>query len=189
MRNHRLGYFSSYDRGLDILLDLWPKIISKFPDAKLDCAYGWNLFIAGYKDNPERMSWMEMMKKKMTQKGVKEHGRLGKKELALLRKECGIWAYPTWFAEINCISALETQADGLVPVTMDDFALSETVGSGFKIKGDIYEKDVQEKWLEALFKVMGDHKLWIAESEKARSFVKNYSWDTIAEKWYEQFKT
>jgi len=188
MKNQKLGYFSSYDRGLEILLDLWPRILEKYPKTTLDCCYGWDLFIKGYRNNPERMEWMEKINKKMEQKGITHHGRVGKEELHKIRKECGIWAYPTSFQEINCITALECQRDGLVPVTINDFALKETVGSGKKIDGSIYSKNVKEQWLEALFYYMGDRKAWIKESKKAREFARGYSWDVIYDKWLKVFK-
>ena len=183
MKNHKLFYGSSYDRGLDILLKLWPEIIKKFPDATLDICYGWNLYIAGFKDNPERMDWMNRMNEQMKQKGITHHGRLGKDKLATIRQKCGIWAYPTYFAEINCITALDCQKDGLVPVTMNSFALKETVGAGIKVNGDIYDKETQEIWLKGLFSIMSDEKVWKFHSDRAIKFVKNYSWDKIASKW------
>lgn len=189
MKNHKLFYGSSYDRGLDILLKLWPRIIEKFPDATLDVCYGWDLFIAGYKDNPERMSWMDRMNTLMKQPGITHHGRIGKAELKKIRQSCGIWAYPTYFQEINCITALDCQSDGLVPVTMNSFALKETVGSGAKIEGDIYDREVQEAWLTALFLFMQNETKWQEESEKAKEFVKGYSWGVISDKWLNEIKT
>lgn len=183
MKNHKLFYGSSYDRGLDILLKLWPRILEKHPDTTLDICYGWDLFILGYRDNPERMAWMERMNTLMKQKGITHHGRLGKRELTKVRKSCGIWVYPTYFAEINCITALECQHDGLVPVTINDFALSETVGSGYKISGDIYEKEVQEEFLAKLLEVMEDEEKYEEESKKAVTFSQGYSWDNIAKQW------
>lgn len=58
---HKLFWGSSYDRGLDILLNMWPKIIEKYPDTLLVICYGWDMFIKGYANNPERMNWMERM--------------------------------------------------------------------------------------------------------------------------------
>ena len=113
---------------------------------------------------------------------------MGKVELAKIRRECGILAYPTFFQEINCITALSSQADGLVPITMNSYALKETVGSGAKIDGDIYDKETQENWLKALFRYMGSRKLWIQESKKAKEFAKKFSWDIIADKWLKVFK-
>ena len=188
MKNRKLFYGSSYDRGLDVLLKLWPRIIEKYKDATLDICYGWDLFIAGYKDNPERMAWIDRMNKLMAQKGITHHGRVGKDKLRKIRSKCGIWVYPTYFAEINCITALECQLDGLVPVTVNDFALKETVGAGSKVDGDIYDKDTQDAWLTELFKYMGDEKLWKEQSEKAQKFAEGYSWDIIAKAWEEYLK-
>lgn len=187
MRNHKLFYGSSYDRGLDIVLRLWPRILDKFPDATLDICYGWDLFDKGYADNPERMQWKEKMNKLMEQKNIVHHGRIGQKELAKVRSECGIWAYPTYFAEIFCITAIECQLSGLVPVTMNAFALSETVGAGAKIDGDIYDEETQDAWLEALFEYMGDVDKWEAESKKAQEFAKDYSWSNVAQQWEKYF--
>lgn len=183
MRCHKLFYGSSYDRGLIHLLEMWPEIIKKFPKATLDVCYGWNLFDNAFQNNPERMAWKEKVNELMKQKGITHHGRVGKKELQKIRRKCGIWAYPTHFTEINCITALEAQRDGLVPVVMELAALKETVGSGFKIKGDIYIQGHKQRYLDQLIRVMGNRKLWGEESKKARKFAESYSWDLIAKQW------
>lgn len=186
-RHHKLFYGSSYDRGLDILLDMWPEIKKEYPDATLDLCYGWNLFLAAYQNNPERMAWRDKLDKQMASDGITHHGRVGKKELAEIRRQCGIWAYPTYFTEINCITALDAQADGLVPVTMNLAALSETVGSGIKIDGDIFYPEVRDRYLKELLTLMGDEKRWKEESDKARNFAKDFSWEKIAKKWESVF--
>lgn len=186
-RQHKLFWGSSYDRGLDIVLKLWPEILKTVPDAELHICYGWNLFEAVFNDNPERMAWKDKMDKLMTQKGVTHHGRLGKKELDKVRKACGIWFYPTFFQEINCITALQCQNDGVVPVVTNFAALKETVGSGIKVDGDIYLKETQEKILKELLEMMTNEELWEKESRKAKRFAKRYSWDNIAAEWYKHF--
>ena len=130
-RQHKLFWGSSYDRGLDNLLYMWPDIKKAYPDAELHCCYGWKLFDMLARTNPERRQWKASVEIMMQHPGVIHHGRLGKEELAKVRKECGIWAYPTYFTEINCITALDCMRDGVVPVTMDLAALSEVVGAGF----------------------------------------------------------
>ena len=125
-RNHKLFYASSYDRGLDILLSIWPDIKEAVPDATLDVAYGWDLFDKATVNNKERQAWKKIQLERLKQPGIKEHGRVSKDKLEEIRQECGIWAYPTYFTEINCITALEAQNDGLVPVTMNLGALKET---------------------------------------------------------------
>jgi glycosyltransferase involved in cell wall biosynthesis len=188
MRQHKLFWGSSYDRGLDIILFMWPEILQKYPDAELHICYGWELFDKVTAGNPERQRWKQGVLNLLTQKGIFEHGRVGKEELAKIRKSCGIWAYPTYFAEINCITALEAQRDGLVPVTMNYAALKETVQSGVKIDWNIRELPTQSKYLEALLDMMGDKEKWERESKKGIEFAKNYSWNQISPKWVEEFE-
>lgn len=186
-RQHRLWWQSSYDRGLDVLLSMWPTIISKFPNAELWITYGFELFDRVAVNNPERQQWKRQVEELMKLPGITHFGRVGKTKLRELRKQCGILAYPTYFTEIFMIGAIEAQRDGLVPVTMDFAALSETVQSGFKIKGDIKKQDVQELWLETLLNLMGDKDLWKKESLKAQKFATKFYWNKIADQWINEF--
>jgi len=182
-KRHKLGYFSSYDRGLEHLLNIWSDIKDTVPKATLDVCYGWYLFDKAYGNNPERQAWKEKMNKLMEQEGIKHHGRVGQGELRKIRKSCGIWAYPTHFTEINCITALECQNDGLVPVVIELAALKETVGSGIKIQGDIYMPEVKEEYKRKLIALMLDPKRWAEESKKAKEFAKSYDWKIISKEW------
>lgn len=186
-RRFRLFWGSSYDRGLDQLLNMWPIIKQKFPEAELHIFYGWDLFVAGYKDNPERLAWKDRIDKQMQQPGIAHHGRVSKTELAKWRKYCGIWAYPTDFGETCCITALECQKDGCVPVAISKAALKETVGSGILVEGDIYDKETQVKFLQELLKLMGDEELWKQEQLKGQEFAQQFSWDKIAQRWAKEF--
>lgn len=186
-RNHKLFSGSSYDRGVEHILRMWPDIKREVPDATLDIYYGWNLYESAYRTNPERMAWMKKMQDLMTQEGVKEHGRVGKEELRKARQECGIWAYSTHFTEINCITALECGRDGCVPVVMNLAALKETVGSGVKVDGDIYFDEDFEKYRTELISLMKDEKRWKEEQAKGIEFAKQFTWDIISKKWEEEF--
>lgn len=188
MRNHKLLYASSYDRGLIWLLKLWPRIIEKYPDATLDIAYGWNLFDKAYANNPERQAWKAKVNELMAQKGITHHGRIGKAELNELTQQCGIWAYPTDFQEINCITALNCQALGCVPCVINFAALKETVGAGIKVEGDIWDPEVRDEYFKGLLSLMADEKKWQEEQEKGIVFANDYSWDKIAQKWIDVFE-
>jgi glycosyltransferase involved in cell wall biosynthesis len=63
--------------------------------------------------------------------GVRELGRISQNELYKKFKEASIWAYPTEFTEISCITAMQAQALGAVPVCTPVAALNETVNSKF----------------------------------------------------------
>ena len=154
MKQRKLFYGSSYDRGADIILEMWPKIHFKYPDSELHLCYGWDMFDKVTTGNAERQAWKAKMVEMMKYEGITEHGRLSKEELAKVRQSCGIWVFPTYFTEINCITAIDAQKDGLVPVVTDLAALSETVQSGVKVKGNINDKGVQGKYLDELLTVM-----------------------------------
>jgi glycosyltransferase involved in cell wall biosynthesis len=186
-KQHKLLYASSYDRGLSHLLKLWPKILERFPDTTLDVAYGWDLFLKGFQNNPERMAWKKKIDDLMTQPRITHHGRVSKEELNKITSECGIWAYPTDFDEINCITALNCQSLGCVPCVINKAALKETVGSGVQVEGEIWDPDVREEYLKQLLDLMGDEKRWQEESKKGIEFAKDYSWTKISKQWVKEF--
>lgn len=187
MKNTKLFYGSSYDRALEHLLNMWDDIKEAVPKATLDVAYGWDLFDKAYGNNAERQAWKDRINKLMDKEGITHHGRVSQTKLKEIRSSCGIWAYPTHFTEINCITALESQNDGLVPVVIELAALSETVGSGVKIKGDIYMPETREEYKRELISLMQDTKRWEEESKKAQEFAKSYDWGLIAKEWLKYF--
>lgn len=181
-------YTSSYDRGLQHLLEMWPEVKKAIPDATLDVYYGWQLFERFYKDNPASMMWMDKMKKLMEQDGVKDNGRLPQPELKKVMLSAGIWAYPTVFGEINCISAIKAQAYGCEPVVVNYAALQETVQYGRKVDGDIYDDETKDEFkkqlIEALTNPMSEEK----RKEMMKWANEKYSWEKIAKEWVGEFK-
>jgi len=130
MRSHSVGYFSSYDRGLITLLEMWPDIRKAVPDATLSIAYGWQGFDEAHRSNPKQMKWkydVIRLLYDLKPLGVSELGRLSHEDLAKLMKRTKVWAYPTTFNEINCMTALKAQAAGMIPVTTHCYALKESV--------------------------------------------------------------
>lgn len=187
MKNTKLFYGSSYDRALEHLLNMWADIKSAVPEATLDACYGWDLFDKAYGNNAERQAWKDKINKLMSQEGITHHGRVSQKKLREIRKTCGIWAYPTHFTEINCITALECQNDGLVPVVINLAALKETVGSGVRVEGDIYMPETKEEYKRELISLMQDTDRWEKESKKAQKFAKDYDWKIISAQWLKHF--
>lgn len=196
-KRHKLLWQSSYDRGLDILLFMWPDIKAAIPDAELHIAYGWDLFMKVASNNPERMQWKKSVDAMMQQSGIFHYGRIGQEELRKLRKQCGILAYPTYFTEIFFIGGVEAQSDGLVPVVAnfkseingkeEYTALDETIGSGIKVEGNIKDPEVQKRYVEELVSLMKDKDRWKEESTKATKFAKKFWWEKQADKWIDIF--
>lgn len=189
MRNQfKIIYSSSYDRGLSHLLEMWPDIKKEVPEATLDVYYGWKLFVQFYKDNPASMVWKEKMDKLMTQDGVKDHDRISQVDLVDKYKESAIWAYPTHFGEINCISGLKAQAYGCEPVVVNYAALKETVKFGRKIEGDIYDKETKDEFKKQLIDALKNPMSEEKRQEMMKWAKENYSWSKIASDWDKNFK-
>ena len=179
---------SSYDRGIEHLLEIWPDVMKAVPEAQLHIFYGWQLFVRFNKGNPERIAWKKKIEKMMKQDGVTHHGRVNQLEMEEWHKKCGVWAYPTHFYEINCISAIKSQLWGNIPVTIDYAALKETVKYGKKVDGDIWDPDTKEKYKKELIKALKDYEWQEKERKKMMPWArKKYTWKNIGEQWTKEF--
>lgn len=180
-RKNSVGYFSAYYRGLECLLKMWPSIRKEVPDATLDVYYGWESWTAlqGEDDFYDRM---ELKFKELESHGVTIHGRVSHTELAQAMKEIQVWAYPTEFTEIHCITALKAQEAGCYPVTTNVGALKETVQSGVKIDTkNIYSNEYkQEKFVEAVVEAL--------KEGKTGTPVPNTDWQDIGQQWDKAIK-
>jgi len=177
---------SSYDRGLHCLLrDIIPLIKKEIPDVKLHVCYGWNTFLKMNSENEMAMAWKYKMDELLNQDCIEHHGRVGHRKLAKIMGECQVWAYPTEFDEINCITAQKAQSAGCVPVTTDRAALNETNVQGFKIYGHkIYTSTVQQK--EFAKKIIEQLKNPIKiDTQKA---VNDFGWERTCDQWIKNFK-
>lgn len=185
---HRVIYGSSYNRGLEQLLDVWPDVKKEVPDAELHVFYGWNNMEELARMDVETRKYIDMMNKKMSQPGVFEHGRIGHKELVKEYQKAGVWAYPCIFPEISCITAMKAQACGAVPVTNNFAALAETVRSGVVVFGEVTKSKVLQKYKKELINVLKDTKY----QEELRSVAveqgRKFTWEGVARQWASEWQ-
>lgn len=184
-QSHKVIYASSADRGLDVLVrKVWPKVKEAIPDAELVWAYGWNSYQAMHKGNAEKMKWMWELKRDMYNAGVKELGRLSHEDLAKEMMSCSIWAYPTSFPEINCITAIKMQAAGVRPITSGYAALQETILKKEDSIEDIDTKpDELEKFTNRLIEALNQPIDKQTSQDIKKIIIKRYGWKTIAREW------
>jgi glycosyltransferase involved in cell wall biosynthesis len=160
---------------------MWPKIRESVPDATLDVFYGWESWI-GLEGEDDFYHNMEAKFAKLKDYGVTVHGRVSHEELAKAMKEIQVWAYPTQFTEIHCITALKAQEAGCYPVTTNVAALKETVQSGEmlntkKIYIDEYQ---QEKFAKKVIAALLEG--------KTGTPVPNCDWSDVAKSWHTELK-
>lgn len=197
---HQVVYTSSYDRGLEHLLDIWPDVIKEVPDARLNIAYGWDLFDKIRAGDKEKMAWKQKMLEKMAHPSINELGRLSHKDVAVLMKSSDVFAYPCHFEEIFSIAAAKAQVAGAVPVvTVSDSCLRETVGIGVQITGSLKDglrleggatkEEVLQKYKEELIKFLKDDDLRDDVRVQAMKYGREaFDWSKVAGEWEKEFK-
>lgn len=180
-------YASSYDRGLDYLLGVWPEVLKEAPEATLDIYYGWENFDKTRKD-PDSQAWKAKVTEAMNQPGVTHHGRVGQEELCRAMAAAEVWAYPTDFWEISCITAMRAQATGATPVCTDFAALNETVQYGLTVSGvnDLggMSDSVLESFTAALVKALKEPNE--EDRQQMMAWAQDYyTWERVAKQWAE----
>lgn len=181
---------SSPDRSMDVLPELFMRVKKEVPEARLKWAYGWDIFDNSYQDNSQMMEWKKKIVKSMNEAGIEDMGRLSQEECAKLYLEGHILAYPTEFAEIDCITVKKAQACACFPITTDFGALEESVQYGIKIHSPktkdnwvrngkfsygIEDEEVKQAWVDAVVK-----KLREPMETEVPQWVHTFNWDLIA---------
>jgi glycosyltransferase involved in cell wall biosynthesis len=185
MKKYDIGYFSSADRGLDTLLAMIPKIEERLGRKVTSCwAYGWNVYDKFHAKNPEKMKWKWQVIRQMNEVGMDAKGRLSHEELADLMRDTDVWAYPTAFEEIHCITALKAQAAGCRVVTSGLAALQETVFYDEEEIVDIdIKEDEQEKFINRVVETLKSPRDEKALAEHAKMIVDKTNWQEVAKVW------
>jgi GT2 family glycosyltransferase len=198
---YRLHWSSSWDRGLDNVLYLWPFIRKQVPEAELHVYYGCYNWAESCKKrgDTEGLKKIEELKVAMKQPGVFDHGRLSQKELAVEIKKASLMLYPTWFSETWGISFIECQYAG-VPVIANKYAgLTTTlthpeIGETAIMLGDgtaywPYTKEGREAFLKETLLMLTDKARWQEWSEKGKKNAERFSWKNCALRWKRMFET
>jgi glycosyltransferase involved in cell wall biosynthesis len=192
----RAIYSSSPDRGLDRLLDYWPKVREIRPDAELDVYYGFDTWtkMAEHNKNKAMEMTIALFKERlasMEEQGVHLHGRVGQGDLAKAFLRSSMWIYPTSFKETSCISAMEAQAAGLYIVTSRLAALIETVKFGCLVNPpntrDGYEEEFMGHVRNFLDRPGGEFGYPVLRSEAREWALRHLSWAEVAGRWEEMF--
>jgi len=164
-------YSSFPNRGLLPLLQMWPVIKAKIPDATLNVYADIN----GKWVNDVAKEQMDEIRRILAGGlgGVTVHGWVSKSELATAWSRADIWFYPCIFKETFCLTALEAAATKTLAISTPLAALNETVGDrGILVPGNPMDREWQTQALRELFSVLAD------SSRKTRLVESNYRWAT-----------
>ena len=177
-----MAYASTPFRGLDVLLDLFPRIRAACPDAELEVFSSMRVY--GMSEAEDQKTF-EALYRKANQPGVTLIGSVPQLELAERLQHARVLAYPNHYAETFCIAAAEAQAAGCPVVTTALGALTETVGeAGICIPGDPRTPEYQQAFVDACVSLLTDEARWEALSSRALAQAsEKYSWAGIAAHW------
>lgn len=160
---------SSPDRGLETLLRLWPRVLERRPDTRLQIAYGWDLYLACGGD-PRLKDRIDAAVANLP--GI-TMGRVPYADMHALYCRAGIWAYYCTQGEFFCQVAVKAQHGGAVPVVRPWGALHDTVWSGLRVQSD-------DEFVAAMVRALDP-----AEQDRLREGVVSMavSWDDVAAEW------
>lgn len=201
-RAPRVVYSSSADRGLDVLLQVWPRIRESVPDAELHVFYGWDVFDRVAATNPGLLGYKQHVLQLVDaaggeQGGVFMRGRVGQQVLAEEMQNARVWGYPGWFLETSCIGAMEARAAGLPIVCSDLGALKETVGEHGLLLPWGPDEDVrcnetpeyQDRFVKAVVDRLTDEQVWTHWHREAITNVHGLDWSYRIVEWEQLIPT
>ena len=189
-------------RSLSALLDCYERIKNRVPQARLQWAYGWNVFDIQFGWDPAMREWKSRMRSKMAELGVEDLGRLSYADVAQLYLKANIFAYPSEAAEVDCISISKAMAAGAIPLTTDFAAMGEKSGHGGVFIPSNKTIDLWTRLRQSDFSIQDEKQKsqFVEEAvrllqnpppEEARRSMRLWSqatfdWDQIADQWPRQ---
>lgn len=189
-------YTSSGDRGLKRALRIFGRARAIHPDATLDVFYGFTPlylknaatleyhYFGDEGDQRHMLDYMEECHELANQVGAKFRGRVGHAELARELRAASAVLYPTAFPEISCMSMMEAQAAGCIPITSAAGALPETVLNGLVLPLDATD-DAYVAALDGVIRKGTD--FFTQRAEMSASALTRFDIKPLAADWLERF--
>ena len=185
-----LAYTSTPFRGLDILLDVFPKIRQAVPGTRLKIFSSMKVYQVA--EAEDQSKYGSLYRRCHSTEGVEYIGSLPQPDLAHELRSVMVLAYPNTFAETSCIAVMEAMASGCWIVTSDLGALPETT-AGFArlipMEGDweAYKDRFVEETIQVLRECTATGTTH-AETHLRRQveYVNHeYNWSIRAQQWVE----
>jgi glycosyltransferase involved in cell wall biosynthesis len=186
-RERRVLYTSSPDRGLDVILALWPQVKQRVPDAVLH--YCSSPFYDEVADKDPRIAEHRELIRRLekTTSGVVRRGSMSQPELSKLMRESLVWAHPSWatpyggpFHETYCIGAIEAQAAGLHVVASAWGALAETVRVGELVTAEAQSDGWRQAFVDEIVRGLTDREAQEHAQEAGPEAVAELGWEGVA---------
>lgn len=182
----RITYASSPDRGLANVIRAY-RVAREFePRLSLHAYYGFNNLrkLTGIKKLQREADLCERLMK--TTPGVTFHGRVTQQELYRAWLKTGLWVYPTNFQETSCITCMEAQALGAIPIVSPVAALDENVHFGEAIQGDAEDPLVRATFSKAIVDWASPERQASVRPTMMQEIRKRFDWENFVTQWIEE---
>ena len=167
---YRFIYTSCAERGLDVLIDIIPKIKEKYPLTTLYLFVNKNLIYNNTLKIIENTDYIFL------------NDRVNQDQVAIELLKSDIWLYPTTFLESYCITALEAMASKCLVATVNYGGLGNIVeGKGILCEYPI--EDNVDDLIKKLFMVMGKPYLKNHLIDKAYNWAITQTYESLAKEW------
>jgi len=182
-----VAYTSTPFRGLDVLVNLFPRIRRAVPEATLRIYSSMQVYQVSAADDGRR--YAELYRRCDETSGIERVGSLTQPQLAEELRRTAVLAYPNHFAETSCIAAIEALAAGCQMVTSDLGALRETT-SGFArlVPVDSGATEYAERFVDHTVAALhqaasASAELRAAIQTQVSSMQAEYTWRLRAQQW------
>ena len=180
--SRRLMYASSPDRGMEFLLDIFPRAKEIVPDLELHIYYGFDN-IDKLKNEAVRKN-AERLKEMTHQPGVTVHGRTPQPKLTSEWFKAGIWCHPSNFTETSCITCMDAQACGAIPITQPVWAVGENVQHGIFIEGDVRSDLIRSRYVtEVVSLALDPERQQDIRSDMMPYARERFGWERFVDQW------
>ena len=175
-RPPRAYYSSTPFRGLNLLLQAWPRIKDAVPGAEL-VIYS-SMQIYGAPETSDYQAWYETAR---NLSGVIYKGSVGQAELRQGAMASRVLAYPCVFPEMGCVAAMEAMAAGCVVVSTSLGALPETAWRNPLIVPQA--AGWLDEWAGEVARLLMDDAYYMTLAEQNMALSSMFSWDEVARRW------
>ena len=182
-----LCYTSTPFRGLDVLLDAFPRIRAAIPGTTLKVYSSMAVYQIGAGQDP----YAPLYERCRAMEGVEYIGSLPQPLLAQELKNTTCLAYPNTFAEGFCISVLEAMAAGCIVITSELGALrATTAGFGQHLAPPSNEKQHADLYADFAVTVLKKSRSSPTEhaqrlADQVRTVNQTGTWAVRAREWHE----
>jgi len=186
--NKKLVFASSPDRGLHWLLELFPRLKKRVPDAECHVYYNYqDNAVQAYKDRGEdelsnRFKYIDSVLPKLSKIGVFHHKSASRQEMARVFSEYRILAYtcdPVRFTEGFSCTTLEAAVAGCLPVICGTDALGEIYGSIVPTTPPPYIAN-KDHYFDNLVKYLINDDEYMVAQNRAKEMAKTHNWAAVS---------